>query len=64
MQTFDQALFDLHEADKVTLDEALKNADSANELRLKIKLGGKASKGKGIDGLSTGGFTMTEKEEK
>ncbi|MCP4041226.1 MAG: PilT/PilU family type 4a pilus ATPase, partial [Gammaproteobacteria bacterium] len=35
MKTFDQALFDLYEADKITLEEALRNADSENELRLK-----------------------------
>ena len=62
MVTFDQALFDLLEEDKVTMDEALKNADSANELRLKVKLEGKASKGKdsmgGLDHLS-----LEEEEE-
>ena len=44
MKTFDQALFDLHEADLVTLEDALRNADSMNELRLRIKLQGKAAK--------------------
>jgi twitching motility protein PilU len=38
MQTFDTALFKLYEAGKITLDETLKNADSANNLRLRIKL--------------------------
>ncbi len=38
MQTFDQALFDLFEADEISYEEALKNADSVNDLRLKIKL--------------------------
>lgn len=38
MQTFDQALYDLFRAKKISLDEALKYADSANNLRLKIKL--------------------------
>ncbi len=46
MQTFDMALFDLHEAGKITLEEALRNADSANELRLRIKLEGKEAKGR------------------
>lgn len=40
MQTFDTALFKLYNAGKITLDEAIKNADSANNLRLKIKLYG------------------------
>ena len=38
MQTFDQALFDLYEAGKVTYEDALRNADSVNDLRLNIKL--------------------------
>jgi twitching motility protein PilU len=40
MQTFDGALFHLYKADKITLDEALKNADSTNNLRLRVKLDG------------------------
>jgi twitching motility protein PilU len=38
MQTFDQALYDLYESDVIGYEEALKNADSVNDLRLKIKL--------------------------
>ncbi|MFZ5535943.1 MAG: PilT/PilU family type 4a pilus ATPase [Pseudomonadota bacterium] len=41
MQTFDQALFDLYEAGKISLEEALRNADSVNDLRLAIKLNSK-----------------------
>ncbi len=41
MQTFDMALYDLYEAGLVTYEEALRNADSMNELRLRIKLEGK-----------------------
>jgi len=44
MQTFDQALFDLQQADEISFDEALRNADSVNELRLRIKLEGKDAK--------------------
>ena len=39
-QTFDLALFDLYKVGKIDLDQALANADSANNLRLKIKLSG------------------------
>ena len=39
MQTFDQALFDLFEAHQITYEDALRNADSLNDLRLQIKLG-------------------------
>ena len=38
MQTFDQALFDLYEARAVRYEDALRNADSVNDLRLRIKL--------------------------
>ena len=38
MQTFDQALFDLYEGGVVTYEDALRNADSVNDLRLQIKL--------------------------
>ncbi len=55
MQTFDQALFDLYEAGLVSYEDALRNADSLNELRLNIKLQGKEAKDKdvmtGIDHL-------------
>ncbi|HLQ25181.1 MAG TPA: PilT/PilU family type 4a pilus ATPase [Acidiferrobacterales bacterium] len=45
MQTFDQALFRLYEDGLITYDEAIRNADSQNDLRLKIKLEGKEAKG-------------------
>ncbi len=38
MQTFDQALFDAFEANMITYEDALRNADSVNDLRLQIKL--------------------------
>jgi len=38
MQTFDQALFDLYEGGTISYEEAMRNADSKNELRLRIKL--------------------------
>jgi twitching motility protein PilU len=38
MQTFDQALYDLYEANAVSYEDALRNADSVNDLRLQIKL--------------------------
>ncbi|MGO8755989.1 MAG: PilT/PilU family type 4a pilus ATPase [Gallionellaceae bacterium] len=38
MQTFDQSLFDLYENEDISYEEALKNADSLNDLRLRIKL--------------------------
>jgi twitching motility protein PilU len=38
MQTFDQALFDLFESHSINFEDAIRNADSANDLRLQIKL--------------------------
>ena len=38
MQTFDQALFDLYEEGEITMEDALRNADSVNDLRLQFKL--------------------------
>ncbi len=53
MKTFDQALFDLYEADLIGYEDALRNADSMNELRLRIKLQAKTSdKLGGLDHLS------------
>ena len=55
MQTFDQALFELHEAGAISYEEALRNADSVNDIRLKIKLDGKINRGMdlghGLQGL-------------
>ena len=48
MQTYDQALFDLYEGDFISYEDALRNADSLNDLRLKIKLEGKNSKEKDL----------------
>jgi len=44
MQTFDQALFDLFEDNLITYEDALRNADSMNDLRLQIKLTSKRAK--------------------
>ena len=44
MQTFDQALFDLYEGDRISYEDALRNADSVNDLRLNIKLNSKNAK--------------------
>jgi twitching motility protein PilU len=41
MQTFDQALFDLVESEQIAVEDALRNADSVNDLRLALKLHGK-----------------------
>ncbi len=72
-QTFDQALFNLYKEEKITLQQALMNADSANNLRLKVKLeglkddealatllekGNLASKGLSIQGFQPTGKTL------
>jgi twitching motility protein PilU len=61
MNTFDQALFDLYEQEAIGYEDALRNADSKNELRLRIKLESKrnfASSGDGGESLH-----MVEHEE-
>jgi twitching motility protein PilU len=45
MMSFDQSLFDLFEKDLISYEDAMRSADSENNLRLKIKLEGKAAKG-------------------
>jgi twitching motility protein PilU len=50
MQTFDMALFDLYEADSITYEDALRNADSVNDLRLKIKLESKNAGARDLGG--------------
>ncbi|MDN7123802.1 PilT/PilU family type 4a pilus ATPase [Pseudidiomarina terrestris] len=45
MQTFDQALFDLYKARKISFEEALRHADAPNDLRLRIKLSGESGAG-------------------
>ncbi|HEY8609282.1 MAG TPA: PilT/PilU family type 4a pilus ATPase [Noviherbaspirillum sp.] len=60
MRTFDQALFDLYNAGHIGYDEAIRNADSANELRLQIKLrGSRGARPGGSDG-----FNLALDEEK
>ena len=49
MQTFDQALFDLYEADRISYEDALRNADSVNDLRLNIKLNSKNAKNRDLN---------------
>src|SRR6188768_391877 len=48
MQTFDQSLFELYEAGLITYEDALRNADSLNDLRLDIKLKGKEAKNRNM----------------
>ena len=58
MRTFDWALFDLYNADKISYEEAIRNADSANELRLNIKL--KSQRGE--PPMATTTFTMQKEK--
>ena len=45
MQTFDQALFDMYENNLITYEDALRNADSLNDLRLQVKLNSQRARG-------------------
>jgi twitching motility protein PilU len=62
MQTFDQDLFSLYESNKISYAEAMMNADSKNELRLRVKLESKRDKTVAAD--DAGSLTMMEEEKK
>ena len=63
MQTFDQALFNLYEDGQIKYEDALRNADSVNDLRLRIKLEGKdSSKADLMDGLDS--ISMEDNDDK
>jgi twitching motility protein PilU len=60
MKTFDQALYDLYETGFISYEDALRNADSKNELRLRIKLESKRE----IKNLDDGGtLSMVDEEQ-
>ncbi len=61
MRTFDQALFDLYNEGHISYDEAIRNADSANELRLQIKLRG--TRGQPGNAGAAEGFNLSISEE-
>jgi len=58
MQTFDQALYDLYVAGKISYEDALNSADSKNEVRLMIKLGAE-----GISSTAGDNMVLTETDE-
>lgn len=62
MKTFDQALYELYRNGDVTYEDAINHADSANELRLMIKLG--ESKGADVEAMTASleGITLQESE--
>jgi len=62
MRTFDTSLFDLYNEGLITFDEAIRNADSANELRLNIKLRGRPRET--TEGLALETAKEPESEEK
>lgn len=64
MRTFDQCLFDLHEAGKISYEEALRHADSQNELRLRIKLESKRTPGSLKDDDEVAKLSIVEEEGK
>lgn len=60
MQTFDQCLFDLYRAGKIAYEDALRAADSQNEVRLMIKL---AEDGKDPGAAASEAMTLIEEDE-
>ena len=63
MQTFDQALYDLFEEKKITFEDALRNADSINDIRLRIKLHSETAKSSGVAEEDERDFEMEEPED-
>ena len=63
MITFDQALFKLFEEGVINFDEALRNADSQNELRLKVKLESKRARASLHDDPAVKGLSMQEEDK-
>jgi len=63
MVTFDQALFDLFEAGTISYEEAIRNADSQNELRLRIKLDSKRAAANLLDDPAVKQMSMKSEEE-
>lgn len=63
MKTFDSALFDLYKAEKITLDEALRNADSKNNLRLRIQLSEGKNGTDAEDDESLGGLSLMSQDD-
>ena len=61
MHTFDQALFDLYEEKKITFEDALRNADSVNDIRLRIKLESETARQSGLV-EDHGDFELEESE--
>lgn len=61
MQTFDQALFDLLGENAITVEEAMRNADSVNDLRLRIKLDG--GNGAAVDEMIASSMSLQEEDD-
>ena len=60
MQTFDQALYQLYRSGEVSYDAALASADSANDLRLMIKLSGETQQAPQFNSAPVGGLSLEE----
>ena len=62
MKTFDQDLFDLYEGQRITLEDALRNADSVNDLRLRVKLESETARKAGLNDNDQN-FELEESED-
>jgi len=60
MQTFDKALYDLYDSGEITYEDAIKHADSPNDLRLMIKLGSETSESLGA---ATSGLSIQQSDD-
>ena len=63
MKTFDQALYDLYESRQITFEDALRNADSVNDLRLRIKLESDTARKSGLVDDHRDDFELEDAED-
>jgi twitching motility protein PilU len=63
MCTFDQALYELYNQGSISYDEAIRNADSANGLRLQIKLRGDRKEPGNVSATTSDDLSMAVEEE-
>ena len=61
MKTFDEAIYELIKSGEVTMEEGMRNADSVNDLRLRVKLG--ESNGGGAVDDDGGGLQLTDEDD-
>ena len=63
MKTFDTALFELYQEGIISEEEAVRNSDSANNVRLKIKFAKESGSGSDSGGQASGGLSLATMDD-